>query len=76
MRVLLQRDCVLSVLVISIGILFLIQQESGLLHVDLEVQEPKDGKILQEQRSKEKSNNTVGGLHRKHSGCISGCIYL
>lgn len=59
MRVVLQRDCMLSVLVISIGILFLIQQDSGLFHVDLEVQEPKDGKNLLEQHGKEKSNNTV-----------------
>lgn len=59
MRVVLQRDCMLSVLVISIGILFLIQQDSGLFHVDLEVQEPKDGKNLLEQHGKEKNNNTV-----------------
>lgn len=59
MRVVLQRDCMLSVLVISIGILFLIQQDLGLFHVDLEVQEAKNGKTPSEQHDKEKSNNTV-----------------
>jgi len=39
----------LSVLVISIGILFLIQQDLGLFHVDLEVQEPEGGKTPLEQ---------------------------
>lgn len=61
----------LSVLVISIGILFLIQQDLGLFHVDLEVQEPEDGKTPLEQHSKEKSNNKVD-----FTANISGCIYL
>lgn len=61
----------LSVLVISIGILFLIQQDLGLFHVDLEVQEPEHGKTPLEQHSKEKSNNKVD-----FTANISGCIYL
>lgn len=75
MRVVLQRDCMLSVLVISIGILFLIQQDSGLFHVDLEVQEPKDGK-KSTRATRQRKEQQYGGLHRKHSGGISGCIYL